>query len=246
VRTRVTVALDLVNELVASGAPVRLFGGTAFRLGAYWDRTYGVPRPIRDIDLVTSRDNLERVHQRMYQLGGSVDGSSLSITDGRLMRASYQELKVDVYSDPLYLNHRIELGSRLGLERHTLSRADLLATKLQIEERTERDIRDVIALLATSSFSTDTDEGTINISRIVQLCSDSWGFYYSSVRFLSAAHQALDDLAVSDEVRSSAHGSIMLVLSAVDGSPKTVRWKIRSRIGSRFKWYEVVDSANRF
>ena len=32
---------------------------------------------------------------------------------------------------------------------------------------------------------------------------------------------------------------------AIEQAPKTQRWKLRARVGSRVKWYEDVEDVNR-
>jgi hypothetical protein len=242
VSDRVSIALDLVDKLELSGTPVRIFGGTAFTLGAYWDQVYGSSRPLRDIDFVTSRDDLDRVLAHISHLGGTVDHSSLLSNDSRLARIFYQGVKVDLYSDPLYLNQRIEIGTRLTLDRYTLAGADLLATKLQIEKRTNRDIQDVFAFLAVSFFSSSDDDGHVNVNRIVELCSGNWGFYFACARFLSAVEGFMSVVNLPADARIFAMKNILFIWSAIIHTQKGVWWKVRDRIGCRLKWYSDVDS----
>ena len=55
---------------------------------------------------------------------------------------------VDVFLDTFRMDHDIALLRRLEIEPYTVSLSDLLLTKLQIFRMTEKDLRDIITLLA--------------------------------------------------------------------------------------------------
>ena len=55
--------------------------------------------------------------------------------------------------------------------------ADLLATKLQVVEITEREYRDIISLLNDHEVSSSDAPETINGKYLAKLCSEEWGIY---------------------------------------------------------------------
>jgi hypothetical protein len=238
---RKAVAVALVTKLGDAGVIARLFGGSAFALIADWDHVFGVPRPIPDIDLVVDQKSFYDTASVIVGLGGSVDRASLSTTDARMLRAQYENIKVDVFSDPLKLNQEIRIGSRLTLEIHTLSRADLLATKFQIEHRADRDLRDVLALLATSSTGTPKSERYLDQARIAQLCSSNWGFHYSSLRWIADIRRRLEDIRLSDGFALIIQRNIESILAAIMSESKPWYWKLRNLAGPRIRWYAEID-----
>lgn len=223
---------------------MRLFGGAAIALASVWEHTYGIPRSIRDLDLVVPGSSFRAAARRLQKLGGVVDRRSLMINDGRLARGSYRSIGVDIYSDPLYLSHKITLGSRLGIDPFRLTTADLLATKLQIESdsRKEDDLRDVVALIASTPLSENSDVNALNKSRICSLCAQSWGFYYSTIRSIAAAEALLPSIYRSEEVAYQAAAGIAELKGSIEMTPKSWFWRVRRRIGPRLAWYEAINS----
>ena len=238
------LASELIEEMTRGGIVARLFGGAAIALASCWDDTFGTARSIRDIDLVVPRSSLRAAAQCLQAIGGAVDRRSLLINDGRFLKGLYRSIKVDIYSDPLYLSHKITLGTRLDIDHLRLTPADLLATKLQIESgsRKDDDLRDVIALIASTPLSESSDFDTLNVSRICELCAGSWGFYYSAVRCFAAAEALLPSLGTSQEVVYRVTDGIANLSFAIENTPKSWVWKLRRGIGPRVLWYEVINS----
>ena len=239
-----TIATELIDQMTAGGVVARLFGGAAIALAAAWNYTYGIPRSIRDLDLVVRRSSLRVAAQHLKAIGGTVDRRSLMINDGRLVKGSYRSINVDIYSDPLYLSHKISLGSRLDIDPLRLTTADLLATKLQIESgsRKDDDLRDIIALLASTPLSDNSDVNFLNKSRICSLCAQSWGFYYSTLRSFAAAEALLPSIHASEEIVRQATTGMSELKRSIERTPKSRLWKLRQHIGPRLPWYEAINS----
>ena len=71
--------------------------------------------------------------------------------------------------------HRLDLRDRLDLHPETLSLADLLLTKLQVVETTEKDLVDMATLLSDHALT--EDERGINIEYIAGIASSDWGWW---------------------------------------------------------------------
>ena len=213
---------------------VRLFGGAAFAIMQCWDVVYGTPREIRDIDVVTTGNSLERVMQHLNSIGGKVN-KSIELIDGKiLVRGKFMEVGVDIYTDPLYLNRKIFLGNRLTIADETLSYADLLATKLQMgKDNTLSDLKDVIALIINTPISCDSDLGSINAKRISQLCAEDWIFYHNTLRCLAEARNAVKLSKFLRQASPIVSAKIGTILASVEGYPKSWSWLIRGWFGKR-------------
>lgn len=234
-----TVAVDLVTRFKVSGVTVRLFGGIAFTLNAYWERSLKQHRPVKDIDLVVEDHDMRNAIRLFVTFGGALTGGGMLFSEGRLVRGVLAGARVDIYSDPLQLNQRLRFGCRLTILEQTLSSADLLATKLQIHERTEKDVYDIITLLSSCDISTAEKTGALNFQRIVQLCA-KWDFYWATMCSLKAARQALE-LSRFAAVRKEVERRIQLLCSLINEEPKGWTWKARHRIGTRVRWFNIVD-----
>ena len=236
------IAHDFIRQMSQACPELRLFGGAAVALTSCWDAVYGRPREIRDIDVVTTRTNLRAAIKQLSNIGGHVNKFSLLTSDERLARGEFQGMHVDIYTDPLYLNQKLLIGDRLRLDNYILNSSDLLLTKLQIEERRKlSDIQDVIALIIDTPLSATTDCRAINVGRIAKVCSEAWGFYYSSVHFLTELKNNLNKYQISDKHRIAAIEKIIIILSTIEEYPKPWPWNVRAWFGTAFPHYTKVD-----
>jgi hypothetical protein len=82
--------------------------------------------------------------------------------------------RVDIFLDVFEMCHKLDFKDRLLLDKYTISLADLLATKLQVVEITEREYRDIISLLNDHEVSNSDAPETINGKYLAKLCSEEW------------------------------------------------------------------------
>jgi hypothetical protein len=239
---RVQLAIKLVTELNRARIQARLFGGAALAVGRYWDDAFQIPRSVKDIDVVFPSGALTKLPIVVSDIGGSINRATVLLNDGRLIRASFGGLLVDLYSDPLFLNQTIRLGARLGLNRMSLTVADLLATKLQINEPTERDARDIVALLAVCQFQNFDSCRGINVTRIAQLCSESWTFYCAANKSLSMVKANLYRFDLDEGQSSTLSEKLTLLQAAIEGSQRSWSWKLRELVGSRLRMHSDIDT----
>ena len=73
------------------------------------------------------------------------------------------------------MGHKLNFKDRLLLDKFTIPLADLLATKLQVVDLTEKEYRDIITLLNDHEFSNSDAPETINGKYLAKLCSKEWG-----------------------------------------------------------------------
>ncbi|MEW5990836.1 MAG: hypothetical protein AB1736_05750 [Chloroflexota bacterium] len=148
--------------------------------------------------------------------------------------------KVDVFLDQLVMAHTIDLVGRLELDSQTVPLADLLLSKLQIHRITENDLIDLIVLLAEQEIA--DGHQAIEGRRLQEVLGSDWGFWYGALQNLEALASAIDRLpAVPDEVRSTVSGRIVQLRTVIQAAPKTTRWRLRARLGTRVSWYEDVE-----
>jgi hypothetical protein len=238
------LAVDLVNNLARTGYVARIFGGIAFSIVSDWTPIYGYHRPAFDIDLVTRRNDLSKILRELNGLGAQINTRTRLTTNDRFTQASIRGHRLDVYTDPLYLNQTIELGKRLTIDNLTLTHADLLATKLQIVAPTERDLRDVTALLASSELAKTERHGQLNVSRILNLCQGNWGFYHTAVEFLEFVSAHVPTLQLTATAENLVVSRIQVLRYELLNSPKSLAWKAREPFGTLFKWYTEIDDAS--
>jgi hypothetical protein len=88
----------------------------------------------------------------------------------------------------------------------------------------------------------DTDTETINAGIIARTLADDWGFWRTVTGNLKLLDQELDHYSgLATENRQVVHQRILELRKRIDDQPKTLRWKLRSNIGERVKWYKDVE-----
>lgn len=226
------------------GVPLRAIGGVGVALRAPLVSRLRPTRSYHDIDLVARapRGPIERV-----LLGaGYVPAQRFNTLNGaeRLLFHDPSGRRVDVFLDTLRMCHLLPFSDRLEIDLLTLPLADLLLSKLQIVEVTERDVLDVTALLAEHPVTHD-DEG-IGLPRIEAICTSSWGWWRTVDgnlgRLLDAWRDAgaarTDDEALIVGTASARAAGLRQRLSA---APKSMAWRVRAAVGERVRWYDEPE-----
>jgi hypothetical protein len=222
------------RRLVAAGAaasvPLRLLGGAGVIL--HCPRTLGgVPhREIGDLDVIIPASAGRGIAVVFESEGYTADRRFNAMQGDRRMIFNGPVGKVDVFVDNFELCHKLELGSRLELESEVLPAADLLLTKLQVVELTQKDLDD-IALLLTEHALAEGPGDHIDVAYLSHLMADDWGLWRTSSQTLTGVAERRPDVA------DKAHQ----LGEAFEAAPKTRRFRMRARIGERKRWYEIPD-----
>lgn len=150
--------------------------------------------------------------------------------------------RVDIFLDHFKMCHMFDMRDRLKLDTLTIPVADLLATKLQVVEVTKRDYLDLIALLHDHEIADGEGQEKIDASYIVKLTSDDWGIYKTFLTNLDRLIAFLDENRLNKNVDTDVRNKVSGLRERIERSPKTMRWKIRARVGERFRWYELPEA----
>jgi hypothetical protein len=240
-------ASDIHREAAELGVPVRLIGSLAIAYRCPTARplmaTLG-RRPPRDMDFMAYSAHEGRLHSLLSQRGYALHPAIRHSREWGVKRLIYthaeHEGKVDIFLDQLVMAHTIDFRGRLEREAVTVSLADLLLTKLQIYRITENDLIDLTVLLAETDLGPESDE--IDVTRVQSVLSDDWGFWHGATLNLDRLADRLDGTDNLDvEVRARIRDRIARLRHSIEAAPKSVRWRVRSRIGTRAGWYEHVD-----
>ena len=165
------------------------------------------------------RFNTLNGHQRLLYLDG---------VNGR---------QIDIFIDRMKMCHVIELGSRLSHDGPTLTPADLLLSKLQVYEINMKDLVDTIALLLDHPIA-DHDDDAMNAGYLAQLTSEDWGLY----RTLQLNIERVRGAATALEVDADRVNQRLDELwERIERQPKSLKWKLRARIGDRVSWYQLPE-----
>jgi hypothetical protein len=205
-------------------------------------------RRFRDIDFWGYAKEQQQIEQLLEQDGYLADPTIKQAHEWGVKRLIYQHpethVKIDVFMDELVMAHTIHFKGRLDVDFPTIGLADLLLSKLQIHQVTENDFIDIIVLLAEHEVGSG-DRERIDMDHIVDVLRSDWGFTYTVLDNLTKCDAALARYAVPPDLAEHVRSRINAMAEQIAAAPKSTRWKLRARVGTRTKWYEDVDEVNR-
>ncbi|MEM3033889.1 MAG: hypothetical protein QXF51_06965, partial [Nitrososphaerota archaeon] len=112
---------------------------------------------------------------------------------------------------------------------------------LQIVELNEKDIKDIIALLIDHELSDKEENDKINIKYIANLCSNDWGLQRTIEITLDRISEWVNQSSLHEEHKEIVISKVGNIKAKIDAEPKTLKWKIREKIGERVRWYEIPE-----
>jgi hypothetical protein len=151
---------------------------------------------------------------------------------------------VDVIMDQLHMCHVLEFKDRISRMPLTLDVTDLLLSKLQVVEQNEKDVHDIVYLLSACQVRDGDEPGSIGLERFGKVVADDWGWWRTVTGNLDRVVELVrGDLArlVPSNARFDPVEQALAVRAHADAVPKSLRWKIRSRVGERVQWYELPE-----
>lgn len=240
-------AVRLVESAAEQSLLLRVTGSVAVHL--HCARHNGLMRelgrrPFYDIDF-WGRD---RDHQRIAAFfeaeGYQADPAARGLREWGIKRQIFAHpdtaIKIDVFMDTLVMAHSIKFADRLELAHPCVSLADLVLSKLQIHEVTANDLIDLTVLLGEHRIGAH-DAGQIDLDRMLDVLCDDWGFWYSADQNLALLHQSVDRPGLDADVAATVRARIETLRAQLAAAPKSRRWRLRARIGTRKRWYEPVE-----
>jgi hypothetical protein len=241
-------ALELVEAANQKNLLVRLIGSTAFVVHCPENRSlfYKLDRRLTDVDLISYSSVSQSLLDEMFGALGYQPVKSLGWhAAARNIFVNDKKLYVDVFKDTLSYCHVIDFKNRLELDDPTITLVDLMLEKLQVVQINEKDFKDMAILLLEHNFGSDGPE-KIDIEYLARLWSKDWGFYYTGTTNLKKLNQYLDGIgALETPQKNSIKTKVNQILDQVEAEPKSVRWKLRSKLGTKIRWYEEVEGVVR-
>jgi len=250
-------ALHIIKAADERGIDLRLMGGAAIRYHCHCPASISLYEklgraPKHDMDFAAYSSDRPKMKALFVDLGYTPYISLMMTGEAGRRRQIYNdksgEKAIDVIFDELKMCHIIKFKDRLEIDNPTIPLAELLLQKLQIVEKNEKDIQDPIILLREHNVG-NTDKEIVNAEYIAKLLSNDWGFYFTATRNL---HRLVSDAETYKESgklektdQSTVNSRINLLLQRIEGEPKSLRWKIRAKVGTSKKWYNVVEEVER-
>ncbi len=241
----------LVDSAEKKGITLRLFGGMAIRFHCPSATHRALERKYADVDFMALKKQSREIKKFFLEMGYSprVAFNAMSGDKRLIFNDIDRGRRVDIFLDVFEMCHRFDFRNRLTLDKPTIPLADLLATKLQVVEISEREYRDIMALMYDHEVGDTDAPETINGSYLADLCADDWGLYKTLTINISNILLALDEYPLDPEVKETVHKHLDALRSRIENAPKSMGWRMRAKIGEKKQWYqlpemdkEVIDS----
>jgi len=210
-----------------------------------------------DIDFMSYRKHREKIKDFFKERNYAKRRATLSSAASE--RQIYYHPKgwfyVDVFYDKLLVaNHPLDFRGRLELDHPTISVTDLLLEKIQMWEAfSAKDLKDCLILLKAHGIEEKGGKESIDSSYIARLLSQDWGFWYTATtnlkkirKFVSEIDELGPEAGINPdnfkkEDREEIVGKIESLLKRIEEEPKTFKWKVRSKVGAKKRWYNPVE-----
>jgi len=245
VRDAFEESIEVVRAANARGIPLKLIGGQAVRLLCPLFPHRG--REDQDMDFACVSPKKREVIAFLGERGFLGDPRFNTLHGDRQMYFTTADGKtsVDVVMDRLNMCHVLDFSDRIDRMPDTLDVTDLLLSKLQIVELNEKDVHDLFHLLSAFEVRPGDDPGTIGLERIRRLVGGDWGWWRTATMnldklvHLAGAEHADDLLPEARGFEPAEQAGTIRV--ACEEAPKTMRWKLRAKVGDRVRWYELPE-----
>ncbi|MEW5747224.1 MAG: hypothetical protein AB1793_00340 [Candidatus Thermoplasmatota archaeon] len=242
-------ALALVEEAGRKGLVLRVMGGMAIYMHSrdYEALWKGLARlgtkAFTDIDFVAYGRQRNQLMEFVTSKGYKTDPRFLyQFGKSRHIFFGGRVPMVEIFYDELAMNHTIPYAGRLEKDSPTVPLGELMMQKLQIVKINEKDIKDLIVLLRAHDVG-EGDDQKVNLSVLdsVDLFND-WGWYHTATTNLAKLKAKLAEYPqLSDEDRAVVSQRIDRILAHAESRPKSFKWKMRAKVGTKTMWYNPVD-----
>ncbi len=241
----------IVETAEQKGIILRLFGGMAIRFHCDSATHRSLQRKYADIDFMGLRKQAGEIKKFFPEIGYAPREIFNAMSQNRrfIFNDIAQGRRVDIFLDTFQMCHEFDFRDRLKLDKPTIPLADLLATKLQVFEISEREYRDIIALLHDHELGNSDSHEIINAEYLAKMCAQDWGVYKTFTLNLDRIRKSLPEYQLEADYREIVQKRLDDLTARFESVPKSMGWRMRAKIGEKKQWYylpemdkEVVDS----
>jgi hypothetical protein len=251
------VIIDHGNE---QGVVLRLTGGLAVRHYAI-DLEFA-EREYSDIDLIGLKRQVVEIGAVFADLG-YVENKHVAIATGNgqlqfflpeggadrrepdaalpVITETPPSDHIDVFLDAMRMDHDLDFRDRLQINTYAIDPADLFLSKLQIVNLNEKDVHDVITLVKDVYVDFQPHPGVLDLHHVAEVCASDWGLYVDVMNNIDTVVERLDEYDLSPRDAARVRRTLELAQDMMTEQAKTLRWRLRARIGKRVRWYSEVE-----
>ncbi|HYM95841.1 MAG TPA: hypothetical protein VET26_00940 [Candidatus Sulfotelmatobacter sp.] len=246
-QSTVAAGRAVVETAASRGLQVRLLGGVAIWLRAHEEARKFLGRPYADLDLIAHRKESRKLRDLLSASGFLPDDTfnALHGASRLLFYAADRSHQIDIFLDHFEMSHKFDFTRRMELEPLTMTAADLLLTKLQVGQLTEKDAVDTVMLVWSHEVGNRDAAAVLNLPVVADACAAEWGLFTTASDNLESLLRLLPRQNMPEEARELVRERVTKIREAMELKPKGARWKMRARVGRRLPWHEMPEEVRR-
>ena len=238
-------AMTLVRGAADAGHRLKILGGLGVRVLCpdFPPRQ----RAGQDIDFACLGKNRRKLADSLESLGCEPDKRFNNLNGDRQMYFTAPSGRpIDVMVDRLSMCHTLDLRPSFGSASPTLDPADLLLSKLQIVEINAKDAHDIFHLLSGVRVGPDAARPFIDADRFGSVLASDWGWWRTVTGSLGKLHDLLASQPglAPPYPRFDPLTQAKQLAEVAETVPKGIKWKTRSKVGDRVRWYELPEEVD--
>lgn len=244
---KVDEAIRILESAHKRGVVLRALGGIGIRLSCEESTKPEFARTYNDLDFIGKREQAEEIRGLFEELG-YLPKKTFNALHGR-ERLIFTEPDtsghVDIFLDRFRMCHTFDLVDRLEICEQSLSPTDLFLTKVQVVATAEKDLKDLVCLLASKDIGSEDNGHVINIEHIARICARDWGIYKTVTTNLRKTLDYLADMPLTDHNKNETSPKAERMIDLIEQEPKSLAWKARARVGTKKRWYDLPEDKER-
>jgi len=234
-------ALALARGAADASLGLKLLGGLAVRVlcPEFPPRL----RRDQDIDFACVSKQRKKVADWLDGAGCEPDRRFNNLNGDRQMYFTAPSGRpIDVMVDKLSMCHVLDFRPSFDRQPLTIDAVDVLLSKLQIVELNEKDLRDIVHLLAALPLGGGA-QASIDTDRFCKLLGADWGWWRTVTGNLAKMEELLGErpALIPDNHAYEPVAQAGRLLELAVETPKSRKWKLRANVGERVRWYELPE-----
>jgi len=223
---------------------LRLFGGVSFFFRCPSAKHRSLQRNYVDVDFMGHSKQSKEIKQLFEELGYAPRDRFNAMQGYRrlIFNDIGHQRRVDIFLDVFEMCHKFNFKDRLEIDQYTISLADMLATKLQIVEINQKDLKDIVSMFVDHDVGTGDAPELINGTYLAKLCGNEWGIYKTFTINLDRILNIVNDFGLEESEKKLVAEKAGRLKKMIEDAPKSMGWKMRARMGERVQWYELPEA----